>query len=464
MHGRRSIREPPLHARSRGLPRARARRPRADARLHQPRQSRPDRQRVALPSDDGARQRHDLRHPDVSRRSRSRTGSRCGACAHEFELDREPLLRGFKAEGKGTHLLLGHGSDREHMPPGKEAIAPFTGAEIAASGVAHAMLGHFHWHACKASATRIRVRSKPHHPGQGGRHTASLVTLEDGRVGLEFIDVNRTRYADADVDLSEFGDRAALADGVASTPARAGQRRRRNRLLPRSSRRQCAPDARCRRGGARAGAGRRLSRRAYRGGVHGDRRGGSGTRRLHGPRRIRARAAAARGRRRPSPSVRTSSGRCATVCRHSPARGSRRDPRRGAHRGLRPSRQPTLLLRRGAHGVLRTAGIRQDDAGGLHRAPALRLPWSSVFGRVRQAPPVEEPGHLRGDARVQARRWTRVRDAPRLQHERRQDDHLRAPGHASGPGAHGDAQSLSRFALLRALARGVRSGRAHARG
>ena len=193
--------------------------------------------------------------------------------------------------GQGTHLLLGHGSDQEHMPPGKEAIAPFGWRSRGRRRARHGR--PFPPAACKASATRIRVRLKPHHPGQGGRHTASLVTLEDGRVGLEFIDVNRTRYADADVDLSEFGDRAALADGVATQPARAGQRRRRNRLLPRSSRRQCAPDARCRRGGARAGARRRLSRRAYRGGVHGDRRGGSGTRRLHGPRRIRARAAAA---------------------------------------------------------------------------------------------------------------------------------------------------------------------------
>jgi DNA repair protein SbcD/Mre11 len=136
-------------------------------------------------------------------------------CGHEFELDREPLLGGFKAQGKGTHLLLGHGSDREHMPPGKEAIAPFSGAEIAASRVAHAMLGHFHG-MLQGKHYAYPGSPEPHHPGQSGRHTASLVTVEDGRVGLEFIDVNHTRFADADLDLSEFGDRAALADGVAA--------------------------------------------------------------------------------------------------------------------------------------------------------------------------------------------------------------------------------------------------------
>ena len=101
------------------------------------------------------------------------------------------------------------------MPPGKDAIAPFSAAEIAASGVAHAMLGHFHG-MLQGKRYAYPGSLEPHHPGQAGRHTASLVTVEDGRVGLEFIEVNHSRYTDADVDLSEFGDRAALADGIAS--------------------------------------------------------------------------------------------------------------------------------------------------------------------------------------------------------------------------------------------------------
>ena len=38
-------------------------------------------------------------------------------CAHQRERDLDPILKGVRCEGYGTHLLLFHGSDRDHMPP-----------------------------------------------------------------------------------------------------------------------------------------------------------------------------------------------------------------------------------------------------------------------------------------------------------------------------------------------------------
>jgi len=134
---------------------------------------------------------------------------------HEFGLDREAILQGFECSGAGTHVLLFHGSDRERLPPDKECIAPFTDAEIARTGAAHAMVGHFH------SMTRGEHYAYPGSPeplsaAQDGRHTASLVTIDGGLVDVSFIDLNATRYVTQDFDVSAFGDRSALVSEAAA--------------------------------------------------------------------------------------------------------------------------------------------------------------------------------------------------------------------------------------------------------
>lgn len=132
---------------------------------------------------------------------------------HERAIDRDPALAGFSCEGPGTHLLLFHGSDRDRIPPGKEPIAPFDDSEIERAGAQHAMVGHFHGH-LQGARYAYPGSLEPHHFAQDGRHTASLVTVEDGNVSVEFIDVNRVRYLDLAFDLSAYGDRVALADAL----------------------------------------------------------------------------------------------------------------------------------------------------------------------------------------------------------------------------------------------------------
>jgi len=125
-------------------------------------------------------------------------------------LDRARALADFKCDGDGLHLLLFHGSNEEHMPPGKETIAPFTDREIANAGAAHAMVGHFHGklqglhHAYPGSP-------EPLNPSEDGEHTASIVSVGDGRVTVSFERLNSTRYVETDVDVAECGDSTALA-------------------------------------------------------------------------------------------------------------------------------------------------------------------------------------------------------------------------------------------------------------
>ncbi|HEY7992751.1 MAG TPA: metallophosphoesterase [Candidatus Eremiobacteraceae bacterium] len=132
---------------------------------------------------------------------------------HEHGIDRDPAIGDFTCEGPGTHLLLFHGSDRDHMPPDKDGVAPFSGAEIERTGAAYAMVGHFHG-MLQAPRYAYPGSLEPHTVAQDGRHTVSLVTIQDGRVSADFIDINRVRYVDVDIDITHYGYQAELARAV----------------------------------------------------------------------------------------------------------------------------------------------------------------------------------------------------------------------------------------------------------
>jgi DNA repair exonuclease SbcCD nuclease subunit len=99
------------------------------------------------------------------------------------------------------------------MPPGKETIAPFNDAEIAKAGAAHAMVGHFHGklqgshHAYPGSPEPLNVT-------QDGEHTASIVTVDGGRVSVAFEPLNKTRYVEAELDVAAYEDSTALVHAI----------------------------------------------------------------------------------------------------------------------------------------------------------------------------------------------------------------------------------------------------------
>ena len=67
--------------------------------------------------------------------------------AHRAPANTGDFFAGFRPDRSGIHLVVAHASERSVLPwqeSGKEPHAPFDAAQIAASGVQHAFLGHYH--------------------------------------------------------------------------------------------------------------------------------------------------------------------------------------------------------------------------------------------------------------------------------------------------------------------------------
>jgi DNA repair exonuclease SbcCD nuclease subunit len=105
----------------------------------------------------------------------------------------------------GTRIALFHGSDEERCPPGKRSTAPFTAAEIRASGATFALTGHYHGGSIVRDA-QGPVFAYPGSPepikfGERGEHGALVVTVrDDGAVDVESVPVA----------LDDAGDEAAV--------------------------------------------------------------------------------------------------------------------------------------------------------------------------------------------------------------------------------------------------------------
>jgi len=63
-------------------------------------------------------------------------------------------------------------------------------------------------------ARRYPGSPEPLNVSQDGEHTASIVTIEDGRVSLDFKRLNETEFVDAELNVEPFADSAALVQAV----------------------------------------------------------------------------------------------------------------------------------------------------------------------------------------------------------------------------------------------------------
>jgi len=114
----------------------------------------------------------------------------------------------------GVRLALVHGSDEDRCPPGKRATAPFTAAEVRASGATLALTGHYHGGSIVRDATGA-VLAYPGSPepikfGERGDHGALVVTVHDGGVELEPVPIARTRLLDLAIALDGATDERAV--------------------------------------------------------------------------------------------------------------------------------------------------------------------------------------------------------------------------------------------------------------
>ena len=130
-------------------------------------------------------------------------------------------------ERGGTRIALVHGSDEDRCPPGKRATAPFTLAEIRASGAACALAGHYHNGAVVADGGVPRLAypgsPEPIKFGERGEHGALVATIAHGRVALEPVPLARTRLVDLDVGLADAASEYAVLAAVESALADYGR-------------------------------------------------------------------------------------------------------------------------------------------------------------------------------------------------------------------------------------------------
>jgi DNA repair exonuclease SbcCD nuclease subunit len=127
--------------------------------------------------------------------------------AHRAPANTDGFFTGFRPDRGGIHLALAHASEKSLLgwqEPGKQPHAPFEAAEIAAAGISHAFLGHYH---LPRDAERHTYPGNPDplEFGEDGERGAVLVTVgADGTV-------QRERRS---VAVSEVHDITVTVDGV----------------------------------------------------------------------------------------------------------------------------------------------------------------------------------------------------------------------------------------------------------
>ncbi len=124
--------------------------------------------------------------------------------AHRAPASTRNFLDGFRPERGGVHLALFHGSEQAgfaFQEQGKVPHAPFRAEQIPASGLHHAMLGHFHtpadrqWHTYPGNPDPLEF-------GEQGERGAVLITVgTDGTVSRERHPVAASTVGDVTVNL-----------------------------------------------------------------------------------------------------------------------------------------------------------------------------------------------------------------------------------------------------------------------
>ena len=123
---------------------------------------------------------------------------------------RPDSVRSFRVPQDGrTHLLLLHASVTTGYFGAEGDHCPVTLDELAATGAAHVLLGHYHDGRTWGRAT-YPGSPEPLTWGERGTHAVNRLTLEDGRATPELIPVNRMSFDELTVDVTGAQDSAEL--------------------------------------------------------------------------------------------------------------------------------------------------------------------------------------------------------------------------------------------------------------
>lgn len=135
--------------------------------------------------------------------------------AHRAPANTDGFFTGFGVDRGGVHLAVAHASERATLAwqeSGKRPHAPFDAAELDATGIAHAFLGHYH---VPRDAERHTYPGNPDplEFGEDGERGAVIATVAaDGQVTRERRSVAVSEVHDLDVNV----DGATHSDDVVS--------------------------------------------------------------------------------------------------------------------------------------------------------------------------------------------------------------------------------------------------------
>jgi DNA repair protein SbcD/Mre11 len=125
--------------------------------------------------------------------------------AHRAPANTDGFFTDFRVSGAGVHIALAHASERSALgwqESGKQPHAPFDDAELAASGLQHAFLGHYH---LPRDAERYTYPGNPDplEFGEQGLRGIVLATIgPDGRIERERRDVSVSAVHDIAVSVA----------------------------------------------------------------------------------------------------------------------------------------------------------------------------------------------------------------------------------------------------------------------
>ena len=124
--------------------------------------------------------------------------------AHRAPANTDDLFAGFRVDRAGVNVALAHASERATLAwqeSGKAPHAPFDAAELPATGLAHAFLGHYH---LPRDAERHTYPGNPDPLdfGETGERGAVIATVgDDGTVARERHDVSVSEVHDLEVNV-----------------------------------------------------------------------------------------------------------------------------------------------------------------------------------------------------------------------------------------------------------------------
>ena len=125
------------------------------------------------------------------------------------------FLDEFHVQGKGVHIALFHGAERGTFPEGEvghEPHAPFTAAQIEATGLHHVLVGHYHR---PRDAERYTYPGNPDFLtfGEDGTRGAVVVTVEpDGTIHRERHQVGVTEAHDLTLSVTGCASQQEVRD------------------------------------------------------------------------------------------------------------------------------------------------------------------------------------------------------------------------------------------------------------